>query len=237
MNTQQGSSAADNPDVKLQQLSFLKTQDDNRAAVYQAKIGNLEVPDEPVLEFTVTMASPAGDDKAEREIKEFLSEVQAGLAVTSSKPDGGQGGDQDPDVFDVDNEILFETKLIRPDASKGPFGVIVVIQVAVKGYSVSERVPIALADGVLRVASWIVRRRVRSYNVTYVNSSVVNGKCHRHRSRTGGNMSARVTIGPGSAKVFPGNHIINQGGNITLVVIAVRVCGNPNCSYTVREVT
>jgi hypothetical protein len=110
MNTQQGSSAADNPDVKLQQLSFLKTQDDNRAAVYQAKIGNLEVPDEPVLEFTVTMASPAGDDKAEREIKEFLSEVQAGLAITSSKPDGGQGGDQDADVFDVDNEILFESK-------------------------------------------------------------------------------------------------------------------------------
>ena len=163
--------------------------------------------------------------------------MQAGFAVTSSKPDGGQGGDQDADVFDVDNEILFQTELIRPDASKGPVGVIVVIQVAVKGYSVPERVPIALASGVLRVASWIVRRRVRSYNVTYVHGSVVNGKCHRHRSRTGGNMSATVTIWPGSAKVSPGNHIINQGGNITLIVIAVKVCGNPNCSYTVREVT
>lgn len=237
MNTQQGSSAADNADVKLQQLSFLKTQDDNRAAVYQAKVGNLEVPDEPVLELTITMASPAGDEKAEREIQEFLSGVRAGFAVTPPEPDGGQGGNQDPDAFNVDNEILFEKELIRPDASKGPVRVTVVIQVAVEGYSLSERVPIALANGVLRMASWTVRRHVRSYNVTYVNSSVVKGRCHRHRSRTGNNMTATVTSSSGSANVFPGNSRINKGDQVTKVVIAVRVCGNPNCSYTVREVT
>lgn len=237
MSTEESSPGADEPVVNLLALDFDKTSDDGRVAVYKAPIGDIKRPEDPVLELTVTMASPAGDEKAEREIQEFLRRVRAGAADTTLEPDGGQDENRDPDVFDVDSEILFETKLIRPGASKGPVGVIVVIQVAVEGYSRSERVPIALASGVLRVAAWILRRRVRSYNVTYVNSSVVNGKCHRHRSRTGGNMSARVTSISGSAKVFPGNSTINTGGSTTKVVIAVRVCGNPNCSYRVREVT
>jgi hypothetical protein len=237
MSTQPSSPAPENPEVKLQRLAFLKTQDDRHAAVYQAKIGNLEVPDEPVLELTVTMASPAGDPKAEQEIQEFLGRVQAGFAVTSKEPDGGQGENQDPGVFDIDNEILFGTELIRPDASRGPVGVIVVIQVAIEGYSMSEQVPIALASGVLRIASWIARRRVQSYNVTYVNGSVVKRACHRHGSRTGGNMTATVTSSDGSADVFPGTSRINKGQSVVKVVTAVRVCGRPKCYYTIREVT
>jgi hypothetical protein len=222
--------------VNLLALEFDDGIDDGRVAVFKATIGNIKLPEDPVLELTVTMASPAGDAKAKLEIKEFLRGVRAGFAITPPEPDGGQGGNQDLDAFNIDNEILFETELIRPGASKSP-GVIVAIQVAVEGYSMSERVPIALASGVLRMASWIVRRRVRSYNVTYVNSSVLNGKCHRHRSRTGNNMTATVTSSSGSANVFPGNSRINRGDSTTKVVIAVRVCGNPNCSYTVREVT
>lgn len=223
--------------MKMLALKFDDGIDDGRAVVFKTTIGNIKLPEDPVLELTITMASPAGDAKAEREIREFLSGVQAGFVVTPPVPDGGQGENQELDPFNVDDEILFETKLIRPDASKVPVGVTVVIQVEVKGYSMPERVPIALASGVLRTAAWIARRHVRSYSVTYVNGSVVNWGCHRHGSRTGNNMTATVTSISGSANVFPRKSRINKGGSVIKVVPAVRVCGNPNCSYRVREVT
>jgi len=237
MNTQESGPGADEPAVKMQAIKFDDGIDDGRAVVFKSTIGDIKLPTDPVLELTITMASPAGDPKAEREIREFLDGVQAGFIVTPPRPDGGPGENQDLDPFNVDDEILFATRLIRPDASKVPVGVTVVIQVTVKGYSTSERVPIALASGVLRMAALIVRRHVRSYNVTYVNSSVVNWGCHRHGSRTGGNMTATVTSISGSANVFPNKRKINTGNSVVKVVPAVRVCGLPSCSYRVREVT
>jgi len=237
MSTQESSPAADKTVVKLVTPKFADRTDDGRVAVFKAAIGNLEVPDESVLELAITMASPAGDQKAEREIEEFLRRVQAGFVVTPPVPDDGKDENEELDPFNLDSEILFETKLLRPDPSKDSVGVTVVIQVEIKGYSIPERVPIALANGVLQVAAWVVRQQVRSYNVTYVNGSVANWGCHRHPSRTGGNMTATVTSNSGSANVFPNKSKINKGQSTVRTVPAVRVCGNPSCSYTVREVT
>lgn len=236
MSTQQGSPAAENPKVDLQPLAFINTHDDKLAAVYQAKIGNIEVPDEPVLELTVTIASPAGNEKAAQEIEKFLSEVRAGFAVTAPNPDAGQDASQGPDTFNVDKYILFDAELIRPDTSKVRVGVTVVIQTTIAGFTRSERILIALANGVRRVSAWFMRRRVRQFAVHYVPGSVTQGKCNLHQPSKPVKMKATVTSNSGSATVCPGNRQINRYGSYTVTAYSVTVCGvSPTCCYTVRE--
>ena len=236
MDTQQSSPAADNPEVKLQSVTFIKTQDDNLAAVYQAKVGDILVPDEPVLELTATLASPARDPKAEQEIMDFLNAVRAGFAVTAPEPGDAQSSDQNPDASIVGNDVLFDAELVRPDPSKVTVGVIVVIQTTVEGFTGPERVSIALANGVLRASAWIVRRRVQSSNVIFVNDSVLKGICHHFTARTGRSMKATVTSNSGSATVSPGNNKINQGDSVIKTATRVTVCGaSKKCCYTIRE--
>src|SRR5689334_5697838 len=109
MSTKQSSPGAGKPVMDLRPVTFQKTDDDGRQAVFQAQIGDImKVPGEPVLKLTVTMASSAGNEKAAQEIEEFLSEVHAGFAVTAPQSVGEQDDNENLDAFNVDNFIRFE---------------------------------------------------------------------------------------------------------------------------------
>ena len=133
--------------------------------------------------------------------------------------------------------IAIEAELIRPDPDKVPVGVTVVIETAVGGLTIWERIPIALANGVLQVSAWLVRRRVRSLRATVVKGSVAQGVCHQHQPKIRKKMKATVTSNSGSAIVSPGGKQINQGGFVNVMAFVVTVCGaSSKCSYTVEEI-
>jgi hypothetical protein len=204
MNTRQGSPAAEDP-VVVHQVAFLKTQDDGRMAVFQAKIGDIKKIDEPVLELTAILASPAGDEKASQEIQKFLSEVRAGFAVTALNPDGGkdavagpspeggQGESQDPDEFDINDGALFTAELIRRGPGKGPVRVTVAIRNTLNDYTWEERIRIALADIVLWVATQILRLLRQPYKIMKLPGSVAYKQCHQYTAIPAQPMPATVT--------------------------------------------
>jgi len=222
MSSQQSSPGAGKPVMDLRPVTFQKTDDDGRQAVFQAQIGDImKVPGGPVLKLTVTMASPAGDEKAEQEIEEFLSEVHAGFAVTAPPPDGDQDENENPDAFNVDNVIRFDTELILSGTGEDAVGVTVTIQVTIEGNTSSEQAPRALAQ---------------SSNVIYKSDSVLQGKCHQYPSNKAKKMTATVTSSSGSATVSPGSHRINQYDSYTVTAQTVTVCGvSQKCTYTIRE--
>ena len=235
MKIQQSSLDAEKPVVHLHPLAFMKTYDDGHKAVFQAKVGNFKVPDEPVLELTVTMASSHGDEKAAREINAFLNEMRAGVVLTAPKPDDDRDENQKPERFNVDKDILFDAQLIRPDISKGPVDVRMVIQTTVEGYTRLEQVPIALATGVLRVLAWFVRLRVQPFRVAYLKGSVLKGLDHQYTSRTGSKIGARVTSTFGSARIFPGAQKIKKSGFYDVTAKTITVHGiSKKCRYRIR---
>src|SRR5262249_22805563 len=135
----------------------------------------------------------------------------------------------------VVEDIMFE--LIRPDPSKVPVGVTVVIQTVLEALPISERIPIALANGALRASARVLRLRVQSSNVIPLSGSVTRGKKHRYPSKTSKKMKATVTSTFGSAIVDPGSHLIKQYDSWTAIVRTVTVTGvSAKCSYTVQEV-
>jgi hypothetical protein len=222
MSTQQSSPGAGKPVMDLRPVTFQKTDDDGRQAVFQAQIGDImKVPGEPVLKLTVTMASSAGNEKAAQEIEEFLSEVHAGFAVTAPQSAGDQDDNENPDAFNVDNVIRFETELIRSGTSEDPVGVTVIIQVTIEGNTSSEQAPRAL---------------VQASNVIWKSGSILQGTCHQYPSNNARKMTATVTSSSGSATVSPGAHRINQYDSYTVTAQTVTVCGvSQKCDYTIRE--
>jgi hypothetical protein len=235
MKAKQGSPGARDPAVDLQPLAFIKTSDDGHEAVFRAKVGNIKVPDEPVLELTATVASPDGDEKAARELNAFLNEMRAGFAVTAPEPDDDQNEDQESEQFNVDNDILFEAELLRPDTHKGPVDVTTVVQTTVEGYTGLELVLIRLATIILLVSAWLVGRRARQFRAL-LRGSVLKGKDHQYTSKKARNTRGTVTSTSGSAKVFPGPRRINRGGSyiVTAKTITVRGVSKQKCFYRIQ---
>jgi hypothetical protein len=224
-------------------VAFIKTQDDNREAVFQAKIGDIKVPDEPVLELTVTMASPAGDEKASEEIQKFLSAIRAGFAITALNSGEGQREGRNPDEFEIDEGILFEVELVRRGPGKGPVRATVVVQNTVEANPRSGYIRSALADVVLWVAAWLLRLLRQPYVIRKIKTlkdSVLAGKYHQYAAIPSQAMPAIVTSTGGCAHVSKQRQPPEKGqkicknGSWSKTVYMVRVTGITNCCYTLQ---
>lgn len=199
MTDLQSSTGVENQAMGLQRLDFSKISDDGYQAVFQAQIGNMEIPDTPVFALTVTAASPGEDPKARAELASFLAGMRAWFALTAPEPDEAGSGDENPEPFNIDTDKLIEAELIRPPANESKFDVAMTVQATVEGFTV-EGVLIALATGVLRGLAWLIGLRASYPPQPYY--SVAPGGCHRYRVRRGRSLGARVKVTSAKGEVI-----------------------------------
>jgi hypothetical protein len=235
MSIEQDSSAAKDPDIHLQPVTFITKQDNGLQAVYQGDIGDIAVPDQPLLQLTVTLASPAGDILVAEEIDDFLSSIRAGFVVTEPKPNGRQGDDQNTDPFDVDSGVLFQAELIRPDPSKVDVGVIVRVQSSVQRFPWWVSLLIVIVGFVLEVLSWLTGGRVRWVAHTKKKGSLSLTKSATYYPPIAGQeISANVVSTYGQASVWPKGGTINAGEGVPSKGVKVIVTATSSkCRYTI----
>jgi hypothetical protein len=198
MTQHQSSPGAGNP--VLQQLDFSKTYDDGYMAVFRAQVGNMDIPDAPVFALTVTVASPGGDDKASAELEAFLREMRARFELTAPSSDDGPSGDQNPELFNIDTDILIEPELVRAPTDSGNVDVAMTVQATVEGFTLAGGL-IELFTGVLRGLGWLASRRFRTFYPPYPYYSVGNKICNQYKARNGVLTRGRVTCDTGDVMV------------------------------------
>ena len=236
MTHHQGSPGAESPVVALQPLAFLQTHDDGHKAVFRAQVGNMGEPDAAVFALTVTLASPAGDEQAKREIENFLGKMRAGFALIAREPGDDQPGDTNPEPFNIDTDILIEPELVQAPAGKGPVGVTAAVQATVEGLTL-EGVLIELITGVLRGLAWLVFRRFQTLYPPYPYYTIGKGGCNKFTVRRGGRLGATVTSCGGEATVRPPEppnpgHWIGTGNTTPrMTARTISVIGLTPCTY------
>ena len=198
MTQHQSSPGAGNP--LLEHLDFSKTYDDGYMAIFRAQVGNMDILDAPVFALTVTVASPAGDDKASAELEAFLREMRARFELTAPSSDDGPSGDQNPELFNIDTDILIQPELVRAPTDSGNVDVAMTLQATVEGFTLAGGL-IGLFTDVLRGLAWLVSRRFRIFYPPYPYYSVGNKICNQYKARNGVLTRGRVTCDTGDVIV------------------------------------
>jgi hypothetical protein len=216
--------------VRLQHMDFKPmAQDDHKIAVYRALIQDDRAPGEPLYALTVTVASPRNDKEAQ-ELKNFLSEMEAGFVLTAPNPEEDTADDREqplPD-FDLAKEALIQPELVRLRTLDGTFGVTVVVRTAV-----AEEEDSRAEEEDPRAAEF---RSARGYQPVvaraYIRRTVLAGRDHRYTAK-GGIPTATVTARYNSGSIrYPSSNITVGGGSRKATGKTVWVRGGTRaCTY------
>jgi hypothetical protein len=126
-NGSAGADEAEYPFMKFEPLNFERKDVDSDVALFE---GRRDAPDPSVYyALTITVASPGEGTEAAAELLRFLDGIRAGFTLTDPNPsvDDDQEPEPEPE-FDVDNEVLFELKLVPRRTLDLTFGCTAVVK-------------------------------------------------------------------------------------------------------------
>jgi hypothetical protein len=208
----------------LRPMDFRRVTEDSDRAVYTAQMED-DAPGAPVYSLTVTTASPGSDEKASRELDNFLQRIEIAFFLTgpdsgeedSGEEEGGEDQESAPD-FDPENEILIEPRLVRLRTLEGgTFGVTMVMAttVATDDPQPTEKKTPAQAEEQPDVVAQLA-----------TNQLVTPARDHVYRA-IGGPMTGTATSHTGTGTLSGKRFGIQSATGSSLVVHSV----TPSCYY------